>query len=253
MKQYDLINKIIDGLVSNHYIHYAFLKGSFANGSEDVYSNVEIYVKLRIEKEDEFFASYLQIFELYKPIIFFKQYEYSFINIVYKDYINLKVHFVDDLKNVNIDNHIVKLYDPDSVLDDLYDYNLELSDYEIASVVDEMSLKCYEFHRLFLRNEYSVIMHVVSDIHRLYSMIMHYKFSKKDSMLGINKVFTNMAIDDRKRFVEILMLWKLDTIKDCVCMMMEDVYNVITSFSLDIANNFNFDFYSDVKNKIMLL
>ena len=49
------------------------------------------------------------------------------------------------------------------------------------------------------------------------------------------------------------MLWKLDTIKDCVCMMMEDVYNVITSFSLDIANNFNFDFYSDVKNKIMLL
>ena len=44
MRQYELINKIIEILVDNQYLHYAFLEGSFACGKEDNYSNVDIYL-----------------------------------------------------------------------------------------------------------------------------------------------------------------------------------------------------------------
>lgn len=253
MKQYDLINKVVDVLVNNGYIQYAFLKGSFANGKEDVYSNVDIFIKLRVEKEEEFFANYLYLLETYNQIIFYKQYEYKKIRVIYKDSINLNINFINELKYLTIDDSIVKLYDPDNLLEDIYEYTLQLSDSEIASIVDEMSLKCYEFHRLFLRNEFPVIMHTVEGIHELYSLILHYYYSKEDSKLGIKKVFTNMEVEGRKRYVEILKEWKLDSIKHCVIMMMEDVYKIIVGFNLNIANQFNFDFFMDMKNKIALL
>lgn len=253
MKQYDLINKVIDILVNNEYIQYAFLKGSFASGKEDVYSNVDIFIKLRVEKEEDFFANFLQLFETYNQIVFYKQYEYEKIRIIYKDSINLNINLVNELKYLKFDDSIVKLYDPDNLLDNIYEYTLELSDTEIASIVDEMSLKCYEFHRLFLRNEFTVIMHTVEGIHELYSLILHYYYSKEDSKLGIKKVFTNMELEGRKRYVEILKEWKLDSVKHCVLMMMEDVHNIIIGFNLNIANHFNFDFFMDMKKKISLL
>lgn len=253
MKQYDLINKIIDQLVNKDYIQYAFLKGSLASGNEDVYSNVDMFVKLKLEKEEEFFANYIQILESYKDILFSKQYEFELIKVIYIDSLNLNIHFVDELKYLSINDPIVKLHDPDNILDDIYDYSLELSDKEIADIVDEMSLKCYDFYRLFLRNEYTVIMDVVSKIHELYSYVLHYYYSKENSKLGIKKIFNNMDVEGRKRYIAILKEWKLDSVKNCVLMMMEDVYNIVCGFNINIANHLNFDFFNDIKKKIILL
>ena len=128
-----------------------------------------------------------------------------------------------------------------------------LSDEEIASVVDEISLACYDFYRLYLRNEYTVIMHVVSKIHELYSIILHYYYSKEDSKLGIKKIFNNMDVVGRKRYVSILKEWKLDSVKNCVLMMLNDVYSIVCGFNINIANHMNFDFFNDMKKKITLL
>lgn len=253
MRQYELINKIIEILVDNQYIHYAFLKGSFACGKEDNYSNVDIYLKLKIDKEEEFFENYVYILESYRPILFLKAKEFKEIRVIYDDNINLNLYLIDDLKRLNIKHSIVKLYDPDNLLEDIYDYSLMLSDEEIAGVVDEISLACYDFHRLYLRNEYTVIMHVVSKIHELYSIILHYYYSKEDSKLGINKIFTNMDVEGRKRYIAILKEWKLDSVKKCVLMMLDDVFNIVCGFNINIANHMNFDFFNDMKKKITLL
>jgi len=252
MKQYDLINSLIDVLVKNDMLDCAFVMGSFARGKEDDYSNIDLYLKLNIYYEDSFFNNDYRIFESYRKIIFFEKKDNHIYNIIYDDDINLIVHLTN-LKDFEVTNDILKVYDPNNMLSIASNYSLEYSSKEIGNIINDLSLDCFNFIRFNLRYDLPIMFDTALSIFKKYSIILRYSKDPNSSKLKLKEILSVLTFDERKRYVEILSNLKLDSLLNAVKMILDDLSDVITKLDVNVAMYYDYDFLMYVKRKINIL
>lgn len=253
MKQYAVINTIVDELIKRKLINVCYIKGSFARSEEDEYSNIDLFCNFLTGEEGEFNKIKYEIFEKYSPIIFFKS-KKDVDYVVYIDGININLHHVYLNKEGIIDlkgDKVLIIYNPNNVLFNTNrNSELEYDDTEIGEIIDEISLNALEFYRNSMRNDYPLMIRIASDIYYSYSKVIHYYMDKSTSKLGAKNILKNMDIDARRHYIEIVKKFNFNTLKDFIMSIFIDLDNILISLPVSIASKFNYDFFKFVQEKI---
>lgn len=253
MKQYDIINSFTKVLIDNKYLICAFLMGSYGRKREDEYSNIDFYFVLNNEYEEDFYHNYLSILNKYGKIIYHKNNNNKDLIIVYKEdvmglILNINIH-ITDLSDVVISNDILSLYDPNHLLDKLND-DISFTYKEIGKKIDNISLNSLEFMRMYKRNDIAIMFDLTNKILNDYVCITRYYKDKTSSKLEKKEFLAVLSKEERLRFVNILKKIRIDTLKEAIILMMEDVSNILMKLDLHVASQFDYDFYMYMLNKI---
>lgn len=253
MKQYDIINSFIKQLIDNKYINCAFLLGSYGRKREDEYSNIDFYFVLNSEYEEDFYNNYYKLLSKYEKIIYHKNINHKDIIIVYSEdnlglILNINIH-ITDLSDVDIDNDILPLYDPYHLLDKIND-DISFSYEEIGGKIDNIALNALEFSRMYQRNDIAIMFDLTNKILNDYVCVTRYYKDKKSSKLEKKEFLAVLSKEERLRFVNILKHIRIDTLKDAIVLMMEDISNILMKLDLNVASKFDYDFFMYMFMKI---
>ena len=253
MKQYDIINSFIKQLIDNKYINCAFLLGSYARKREDEYSNIDFYFVLNSEYEEDFYNNYFKLLSKYGKIIYHKNINHKDIIVVYSEdnlglILNINIH-ITDLSDVDIDNDLLSLYDPYHLLDKIND-DISFSYEEIGGKIDNIALNALEFSRMYQRNDIAIMFDLTNKILNDYVCVTRYYKDKKSSKLEKKEFLAVLSKEERLRFVNILKHIRIDTLKEAIILMMEDISNILMKLDVNVASKFDYDFFMYMFMKI---
>ncbi len=255
MKQYEIINNFTKTLIEKKYIDLAFLSGSYARKREDEYSNIDFYFVLNEKYEEDFYNDYYKLLSNYAPIIYNKNIDNKDIIIVLqgKQYsqdidLNINIH-ITDLSDLNLNNDILPLYDPHHLLDKI-DSNNNYSFKEIGKFIDELALYGLDFERMYKRNDILIMLAIVSDSLDNYVKIYRYYKNQENSKLNKKEFLSVLDKNERIYFINILKNIKIDTLKNAIILILDGIYQILMKLDLNVASEFDYDFYTYVLNKL---
>ena len=252
MRQYDIINNFTKELAFKKYIACAYLSGSYARKREDEYSNIDFNFALNPLNEADFYDNYYKILSKYGRIIYHKNQSNKEIKLIYSEEngfcLEINIH-IFGLDKIFSNTDILVLYDPNHYLDKI-EIETSYQGTEINEKIDLLSLKALEFMRMYKRNDLAIMLDLTSQIHDLYVQIYRYYKDKDNSLLNKKEFLSVLDKNERMNYIKILKLIKLDTLKEAVYLMLNEINNIILNFDLNVAKEFDYDFFIYVLNII---
>lgn len=245
MRQYDIINSFTKELVAKNCIACAYLSGSYARKREDEYSNIDFSFALNPLNEIDFYDNYYKILSKYGRIIYHKNKRNKDICIIYSEEngfcLNINIH-ICDLEKLSLTSDILVLYDPNHYLDKV-EVKTCYQENEIGEKIDLLSLKSLEFMRIYKRNDLAIMLDLTSQIHDLYVEVYRYYKDKDNSFLNKKEFLSVLDKNERMNYIKILREIKLDTLKEAVYLMLNEINGIILNFDLNVAKEFDYDFF----------
>ncbi len=254
MKQYLVINKIVEELINNNYIGACYIGGSIGRKEEDNLSDIDLYCYFFTENFEDFTKNKLNVFEKYGVMIFHRDYN-DLDTVVYTDGIILNLYSVYPSNDglIKVDKNVKVIYNPYNIVLQEMTNSYKFSNREIGGVIDKLSLDCLEFYRYFIRNDFPIILRIASDIHCGYSCIKHFVSDPEYAKLGAKNILKEMEKEERAKYIEIIKNYSFSNLKQFVKMIVNDVAKILGDFPVTLATSFNIDFFEFVKKKIMEL
>ena len=83
-----------------------------------------------------------------------------------------------------------------------------------------------------------------------YVCVTRYYKDKKSSKLEKKEFLAVLSKEERLRFVNILKHIRIDTLKDAIILMMEDISNILMKLDVNVASKFDYDFFMYMFMKI---
>lgn len=251
MKQYDIINNYTKALIERKYINLAFLSGSYARKREDEYSNIDFYFVLNDKYEEDFYNDYYKLLSSFGTIIFNKNIDNKDIILVLKTIdldININIH-ITDLNDLDLNNDILPLYDPYHLFERI-DANISYSPAEIGQFIDKLALYGLDFERMYKRNDILIMYSIVSDALDNYVKIYRYYKNQDSSKLNKKEFLSVLDKNERIYFINILKHIKIDSLKFAMILILDGIFQILMKLDLNVASEFDYDFYNYVLNKI---
>ena len=254
MKQYAVINRVVEELIKNNYIGACYIGGSIGRKDDDNLSDIDLYCYFLTENYEDYGNNKLNVFEKYGVIIFHKDFN-DLDTVVYTDGIILNLHHVypNNEGMIKVDKNVKIIYNPYGIVlqekTNSYRYDKE----EIGTIIDKLSLDCLEFYRYFLKNDFPIMLRLASDIHYGYSCIKHFVSNPEYAKLGAKNILKGMDPEERAKYIEIIKNYSFSNLKQFVKMIVSDLAKVFGDFPVTLATSFNIDFFEFVRKKIMEL
>ena len=104
--------------------------------------------------------------------------------------------------------------------------------------------------RMYKRNDLAIMLDLTSQIHDLYVQIYRYYKDKESSLLNKKEFLSVLDKNERMNYIKILKLIKIDTLKEAVYLMLNEINNIILNFDLNVAKEFDYDSFIYVLNII---
>ena len=252
MKQYDIINGFISELKNKNLLKCAFLEGSYARKREDEYSNIDFHLVLL---DDDFFDNYYKRLSKYGKIIYHKNIDNREIIIVFKKDINesdvnLKINIhISDIKDINTNNDVLVLYDKDKLLDNI-DFSLSYTYQEIGKMIDDIALLSLDFIRMYKRGDIAIMFDIVKKIEYNYIAILRYSKDKASAKLNKKEILSIIDKDEKINYINILKKMKIDSLKEDVQLILDEVAKLLPYLDLNVASEFDYDFFNYIVNEV---
>jgi hypothetical protein len=135
MKQHHAIDTVCDVLMQDNNVKAIHLNGSFAQGLDDMHSDVDMYCIVNEDQLDDFLSKRIAYLESYRPILYWS--EANFVGPQIVAVFNDGLHFdlyTQTIKNLSMVDVIKILYDPQDLLKD---YSAQLGHKKITKVISD--------------------------------------------------------------------------------------------------------------------
>jgi len=255
MKQTNLINSFLNDLIQYNLIDACFIGGSFGRDKNNNFSNIDLYILLLEDISSRYQKIKFELLEKYDVISYDKMLTQPkpIEIIVFHDGCILKIHYLNKDHIIELDINQKILYDPKHLLKQTNENQNKMTEEEIGELVDNLALQSLEFYRNYLNNEYPICLHLLSDIHYQYSIIKHYVKDEENARLGSKEIMNCFNQVERKKYIEIIRNYSFDKMKECIQLILNDLYEDLIQMPISIASRFNIDFFEFVKSKTMEL
>lgn len=199
--QWEAIQTIAQTLKSTDGVLAIYLKGSFARGEEDLYSDVDLYCIVSDEALEGFLPKRLEILKCYKPILYSS--EANFVGPQIVCVFDNGLHFdlyTQTMATQTTTDQVKVLYDPHQLLNDYNAKAFPLSNEECDTLFDECSFVCIEFLAAYHREDYPWAMRLCSHLSGDLSLLLRHLYDPSQAMLGMKRLHTYLPEPLKQRF-----------------------------------------------------
>lgn len=251
MKQHNAIDTVCDVLKQDNNVQAIYLKGSFAQGLEDMHSDVDMYCIVDEDHLDDFLSKRIAYLESYRPIIYWS--EANFVGPQIVAVFNDRLHFdlyTQTLKNLSMVDEIKILYDPHDLLKDYSAQPLSLTSADIVSLIHEFAFILLEFEAAYLRRDLLWASRLASHLSGELSIILRHTVQPHRAQLGLKKL--TKVISD-KHYVQLFTALDLCGPSDLpkgVIELLDCFEDVINTLPTEIIKDINMEFVHFMSNKI---
>ncbi|MFA7435627.1 MAG: hypothetical protein WC006_04580 [Bacilli bacterium] len=251
MRQYEAVEVISNAILEENLVESIFLKGSLARSSEDVYSNIDLYVIVQEAKLNLFLERQLKILRKYEVIVYSKV-EENQLTVVFEN--GILLNFYTLLPNeLDYYDDMVVIHDPKGLLENYKKIDLEYSPAEVGELLDKFLLTSIEFHNSYKREDIIYSFYLASDMFKHLGIFIRIKYDPKYAKLGLKHFIldSDEASGIREKYIDIARKLKINSVLECVKMIYVLLDNYINNIPILFAEYINFDFYAYTKRKIM--
>lgn len=253
MKQYDAVEIISKTIMEDELADALFLQGSLARETEDEYSNVDYYAIVNEENLNIFLQKRIDYLESYKNIIYLREDNnghYKNLVCIFENGLCFNF-YVTKYKDLRIHEAIAIVYDKFGILNDYQSIDLSLTASEFGEIVSSFCLNLVEFHAAFMRKDLSYTIKLANNLLTDLTTILRYKVDPTKAKLGIKGLYKILKNNYKDNYISILKKLRMDSILECVQMMVVFLNGLIYNLPIDITANINFDFYEYTKRLIL--
>lgn len=247
MRQYDAVEKIAKTFIADGLVDAIYLKGSIARGSEDSYSNIDMYCLLKEVNILPFKDNAYTLLENYAPILYYKAIKNK-IFCVFDDDIVLNLHF-HTLDKLTYEDKIVVIYDPNEILKEYIHVPVSLTANKIGKLVDELLINALDFRKAYLRNDELFSYDLAGTIIKYLGIIYRAKYDLENAWMGLKGFDINYP--EKQKFYEAIKMHKISSSLECVKMIFVLLDSYINNLPILLVEHINLDFYAYTKRKIM--
>lgn len=239
--QWEAIQTITHALKERGDVLAVYLKGSFARGEEDPYSDVDLYCIVKEEAIESFLPIRIALLSTYRPILYSSEANFVGPQIVcvYDNGLHFDL-YTQTLSTQSKTDVIKVLYDPENVLESYVAGTFPLAEKACDTIFDECTFVGLEFFAAFKRGDYAWSMRLCSHHSGNLSLLLRHLYDPAQAQLGMKRLQRYLPEDLRKRF-ETAVLAPLPE-------NMKQLFDI--QWTIREAFNGNLDFLKYIKSKI---
>lgn len=247
MLQYEAVEIISKHILETNLVDAIFLKGSLARGSEDEYSNIDLYCLINNDNYLDFERQEIAILRKYNAIIYLKNNNNQLI-CVFENGILLNFYTLR-INNLDYTDDIVIIHDPKGILANYEKIPLEYLPIEVGEILDQFLLKSIEFYNAMMRDDNIYSFMLASELFNFLGIFLRIKYDSEFAKMGLKMIKLDEQVQNK--YYEIAKKLKINSVLECVKMIYVLLDNYINNIPILFAEHINFDFYSYTKRKIM--
>lgn len=202
-RQSDLIAFLVNKLSVLEGIEAIFLKGSLASNTDDDYSDVDFYCKVKADSYEKFLAMREDILSSYKAVVYksFVNFKHPQIIVIYDNNLHLDFYLVTDVEEEGVDD-IKVLYDPKDVFHSykkIKRHDINLSNYlsDVIYTIHELDIAIKRGDKLWAM---CLLSHMMADM----SLVLAGVYDDKKPVLHMKGVYQIIPEDIKKMIDDIL-------------------------------------------------
>ncbi|MGD9604925.1 MAG: hypothetical protein AB7V00_02055 [Bacilli bacterium] len=252
MKQYRAVQLISEAILLDGMAQALFLKGSLARQEEDQYSDVDFYVVVSEDNLLKFLDKRLDYLRSYAPIL--HHFEENFVApqivCIFEDGLHFDF-FVTTKNQINHFDNISIIFDPHNLLGSYKKSPLNLSNQEIAGIINSFCFTAIEFYAAYNRQDFLFafrLSHLMfGDLGKYLRSIVDPDYAK----IGLKRFYAKLEEPYKTRYLEIAKKISFDNSLISIKMMFVLFDSLIMSIPIRIAEHVNFEFFQYSKKLIM--
>lgn len=251
MKQKQAINALLEVLRQDVNVEAIFLKGSIAQGLDDIHSDVDMYCIINEANLDDFLQKRIKYLETYRPVLYWSESNFVGPQIVavYDDGLHFDLYTLTQRTLSNVDE-IKVLYDPQNILKDYKAQSLSLTPQELIDLVHEFTFILLEFEVAFLRNDLLWASRLASHLFGNLSLILRHVIQPNRAQLGIKKLYSHLPFSTYSKLLEAMDNCGPSSLPHGVVTLLECFEEVIEKLPYEIRKEINMNFVQFMSAKI---
>lgn len=252
LKQYDAVDVISKALIIDRSVEAILLKGSLARQEEDEYSDVDLCVVVSKEGYEELLAKRLYYLEKYQPILYYSEADFGMKQMIciFENGLHVDL-YVTTIAHLSKIGQILKVYDPNGILDNYVTIDHRISPKEFGGIVDSFCFTCSEFYVAYMRKDVAFATRLASHLFYDFTKLYRFKTDFTRASLGFKGILTHQTKEANERYMSLLKKIKLETLLEGVQETMVALNELVYNLPIEITANINFDFYEYTRRLIL--
>jgi len=250
MKQYDAVEKISEAIINSNFCEGIFLKGSLARGTEDEFSNIDMYVIVKEKNQNKLLSKISDYLNHYYSIMFYTILNNSNVLCAFENGVRLDLNVIT-LNELSQVDDLAIVYDPNNILKDYKKVPLSYSPKEIGELINTICFTSLEFYSAYCRKDLIYSLRIASHINADLGAFVRIHFEPEYAKLGLKHYIDNIDQETKRKYMEIIKKLKYDTILESVKLMFVLLDSYVNYMPISLAEYLNLDFYLYTKKLIM--
>lgn len=189
LTQWSAINLIKEKCIESQLVDAIYLKGSFARGTADEYSDIDLYCLVSEENLNAFLPMRLDILQSFKPILYYSEVNFVGPQIVcvFDDGRHFDL-YTQTPSNMSVTDAIKILYDPNKHLEKYTQKSFALSLEDLSECFNECTFVMLEFLSAYKRHDTLWAHRLASHLSGDMSILLRHLCDPENAQLGLKNL-----------------------------------------------------------------
>lgn len=254
MEQNNAIQKLAETLKKDRATRAIFLKGSWARGEGDKYSDVDLYCLIHEQELESFLTRRLAHLRQYGALLFWTEVNFVAPQIVavFDNGLHVDLYTVTE-STLQQTDAVKVLYDPEGLLTDFHGSFFELTVDELVRTFGSLTFSLLEFEAAYKRGNLVWASRLASHISGDVVLLLRHVSDPKRAQLGFKKINDYLPKDVYEDLSAALNGISPAQLPVGLIKLLGLLDEVITKLPAEVRDKLNFPFYNFMVERIRVL